>query len=87
MAAPDGDPEPVIELTGLVVVPLPVREGSGPEEDPGPVDAVAPTLPIVVALELQADVVRGGLVVSWGGVVELWQTGGVEPASAETAAV
>jgi len=48
---------------------------------------VAPTLPIVVALELQADVVRGGLVVSWGGVVVLWQTGGVEPASAETAAV
>jgi hypothetical protein len=39
-----------------------------------------------MALEVQAEVVTGGVVVLWGGVV-LWQSGTGDPASAEAAAV
>lgn len=70
----------------LLVVPAPAAEGSDPAEDPGLVDAGGPPLPVLVALELQVDVVGRGVVVPWGGVVVLWQTGGFEPASAEAPA-
>lgn len=83
---PDDVPEPGIELTG-VPVPLSAPEGSDPPGDRGLVNAWAPPLPAAVALELQADGVTAGVVVLWDGVVVLWQTGRVEPASAEVPAV
>jgi hypothetical protein len=84
---PDGEPELGVELTGVPVVAPPAPEGSDRPQDPGLVDAGAPPLLVVVALELQADVVTGGVVAPWGGIVVVWQTGGVEPASAEAPAV
>ena len=83
----DGEPEPGVAPTGVPVVPLPAPEGSDSAEDPGLVEAEAPPLLVVVALELQADVVTGGLVVPCGEVIVLWQTGGVAPALAETPTV
>ncbi len=76
-----------MELTSFLVVPVLAPEESDPAEDPALFDAGARPLRVVVVLELQADVVTGGVVVPWGGVVVLLQTGGVEPASAETPAV
>jgi len=71
----------------LLIVPLPAPEGPDPTEDPGLADAGAPPPLVAVALEVQADVVRGGVVPPWGGVVVLLQISGVEPASAEAPAV
>jgi hypothetical protein len=76
----------VVELTSLSVFTLPAPYGSDPAEDPGLVDAGSRPLGVVVALELQADVVTGGVVVSGGGVMRLLQTGGVESEAAETPA-
>ena len=91
---PDGEPEPDVEPTGMPVVALPAAEGSDPTADGGLVDAGERPLLVVVALVLQADVTTGGVVVVvtgavvvvWRGVV-LWQTGAVEPESADAAAV
>jgi hypothetical protein len=84
---PDGEPEPGVKLTGVPVVALPAPERLDRTEGPGLVDAGAPPLLVVVALEPQADVVTGGVMVPLGEIVVLWQTGGVEPASAEVPAV
>jgi hypothetical protein len=81
---PYGELEPVIELTGLPVVPVPAPEGSDPAED-RLVDAGAPPLLVLVALALHADAVTGG-VVPCGGVVVRWQIGRVVPALEETPA-
>lgn len=83
----DGEPEPDVEPSGTAVVVLSAAEGSYPTADGGLVDAEERPVLIVVAFELQAEVVTGGVVVPWAGVDALWQTGAGEPASADAAAV
>lgn len=80
------DPEPGVLPRGLPIVPVPAAEDSDPAEDPGLVDAGA-LPPVVVVLELQANVMTGWVVVPWDGVFVVWQTGAVEPGSVETPAV
>jgi hypothetical protein len=83
----DSEPEPGVAPTAVPVVPVPAPEGSDSTEDAGLVEAGARPLLVVVALESQADVVTGGLVVSGGEVIVLWQTGGIASALAEAPAV
>ena len=81
----DGEPEPDVEPNGTPVVVLSALAGSYPTADGGLVDAEERPVLVVVAFELQAEVVIGGVVAPWAEVDALWQTGAGDPASADAA--